>query len=558
MARALFPHGLVPQKEAGESDSSATTRCLSGLSDGVIFEATFETAGVSARVDILEVTPSEVRVIEIKAKSYSSLDGPDFFDKKGNLRTEWKEYIYDIAFQVFVVQLSTGRTATPILCLVDTAKTATNNSTFDKIRLRDRGNGDKSQLSSDYVGDASQLKTDHVLAFVEVSEPVRMVMSEIESWVEALRGVVGSNHPPHVELSTLCRSCEYRTDDTERNGFRDCWGELAKADNHVLDLYHASSPGTVDVVEECIKEGRVNLVDFPVTRIDGTKARGGRQIMQVEAATSGRELFTDSLRSALRTAKFPLHFVDFETSRIPIPYHAGMRPYEQVIFQFSVHTIESETSESLVHREWINSEDVYPGLEFAKELRSAIGETGTVLVWSPFEQTAMRELAEQATRYDLGQSDLVNWLLHTRESVENGGRVLDLLKVCEKSYCHPLMGGSLSVKKVLAAVWHENSQLRDHPWFEKYKKFDSAGNLLDPYESLGVVPYGFEAEFAQVEAQVVREGVGAMRAYQEMLFGLHSSDSEFKMRTKKHLLQYCELDTAAMVIVWKHWESIVG
>jgi hypothetical protein len=53
--------------------------------------------------------------------------------------------------------------------------------------------------------------------------------------------------------------------------------------------------------------------------------------------------------------------------------------------------------------------------------------------------------------------------------------------------------------------------------------------------------------------EVVNEGTGAMRVYQEMMFGLAKSNSIIRETYRKLLLQYCELDTAAMVFIWMHW-----
>jgi hypothetical protein len=48
------------------------------------------------------------------------------------------------------------------------------------------------------------------------------------------------------------------------------------------------------------------------------------------------------------------------------------------------------------------------------------------------------------------------------------------------------------------------------------------------------------------------------RAYQEMLYGLAKYDKDVKEKWKTLLLQYCELDTAATVIVWLHWEAALA
>ena len=52
---------------------------------------------------------------------------------------------------------------------------------------------------------------------------------------------------------------------------------------------------------------------------------------------------------------------------------------------------------------------------------------------------------------------------------------------------------------------------------------------------------------------MVKDGTGAMRAYHELMFGEESQNPERKAQLVKLLLQYCELDTMAMVIIWKYW-----
>ena len=55
------------------------------------------------------------------------------------------------------------------------------------------------------------------------------------------------------------------------------------------------------------------------------------------------------------------------------------------------------------------------------------------------------------------------------------------------------------------------------------------------------------------QQQAVKEGTGAMTAYQEMLFGESSTRPEVREKWKALLRQYCELDTLAMVVVFRHW-----
>ena len=53
--------------------------------------------------------------------------------------------------------------------------------------------------------------------------------------------------------------------------------------------------------------------------------------------------------------EFPLHFIDFETCMIAIPFHKNRTPYEQIAFQFSCHTLYEDGK---MCRDFVNIEDV--------------------------------------------------------------------------------------------------------------------------------------------------------------------------------------------------------
>lgn len=95
-------------------------------------------------------------------------------------------------------------------------------------------------------------------------------------------------------------------------------------------------------------------------------------------------------------------------------------------------------------------------------------------------------------------------------------------------------------------MWEADPELRNDPDFAEYVGHDSTGKLQNPYDTLPPLPIGAEEE-------VVREGTGAMRVYQELMFGVSASDPETRKVYRKLLFQYCRLDTCAMVAIWKHW-----
>jgi hypothetical protein len=110
------------------------------------------------------------------------------------------------------------------------------------------------------------------------------------------------------------------------------------------------------------------------------------------------------------------------------------------------------------------------------------------------------------------------------------------------------MGGRTSIKVVLPAVWEADAALRQHPWFAAYHQVDAAGRPLDPYQTLPTLPLGGDG----AGEDVVREGTGAIRVYQDMIFGAAQSPGELARR-RRLLLQHCGLDSAAMVMTWRHW-----
>jgi hypothetical protein len=104
------------------------------------------------------------------------------------------------------------------------------------------------------------------------------------------------------------------------------------------------------------------------------------------------------------------------------------------------------------------------------------------------------------------------------------------------------MGKRTSIKNVLDAVWAVDPAVR--MIFPQY-----AAAARSPYEAL---PAGWIEE----EEFTVAEGTGAVVAYQRMLYGDFKERNVAREQLKKMLLDYCEVDTAAMVMIWDHWGRI--
>jgi hypothetical protein len=557
IAKLCHPDGIEIGFDHGpEASAQETMRALEAHETVTLFEATLISQQRLARVDILEKKGNRFRLIEVKAKSFhSEEDGArPFRGTRGGIEAAWRPYLEDIAFQTLILRsILPDAEITPCLCLVDKAKTCGIETIFQKFQLASKPvTGTESRFwrpDVTFTGDVEALRRQPLLEVVDVTDEVAELMPEVRAAAAEFTATLSSGIPQRSvpPLGVRCKTCEYRVDGDGRNGFKECWGKLANPEPHLLDLYRVDLLGrSGETAARFIEEGRCSLLD--VSEGDLRGATGQRQKIQLEWTRKNSEFIDAKLPAILTKCAYPLHFIDFETSRLAVPYHAGMRPYEQVAFQWSCHTI-GEPDGALAHTEWINTEDSYPNFEFARSLRDILGRGGTIFIWSPFERTALRDIRGQLIKYREQDRELADWL---DAITADGGPLVDLCQLAREHYFHPRMKGKLSLKYVLPAVWESDHGLHTRPAFAKYYRRGADGAILNPYDTLPTLPFG-NPEEDEATDQVVREGSGAMRAYQEMLYGLRRNDDATKEQWGRLLLQYCELDTAAMVMAWTHW-----
>lgn len=220
--------------------------------------------------------------------------------------------------------------------------------------------------------------------------------------------------------------------------------------------------------------------------------------LRVKTATLSGEFYFDSRNAAsdLSAHKLPAYFLDFETIQFVVPTWKHTRPYQRIPFQFSVHRL--SRFDKLSPQAFVDLSGNDPSTAFAESLIGACGDHGPVFVYNAgFEKSRIKELAERFPRLDRA-------LLAINE------RIVDLLRIAEQRYYHPSQQGSWSIKKVLPAI---------------------APDLR--YDAL----------------EGVQNGGLAMEAYREAISSQTTANR--KAQIKQQLLDYCALDTLAMVRMWK-------
>jgi len=236
-------------------------------------------------------------------------------------------------------------------------------------------------------------------------------------------------------------------------------------------------------------KGVVDMKDIPIDY-----PLNDAQKLQVEAERSGEAYFDkEGIRSFVNDLNYPLYFLDFETIMPAIPIFNGTRTYQSVVFQYSLH-IQSVKGGEVVHKEFLaDPKDAGMRRTLADQLIKDMGTNGDVIVYNQgFESSRLKELVRDYPEY----ADRLNGI---RE------RMVDLaVPFQRKLYYTAEMRGRYTIKNVLPALVPELS----------YKDLE------------------------------IQEGSTASLSYLQMVEGTFKGD---ELELKKSLLEYCKLDTLAMV-----------
>jgi len=167
-------------------------------------------------------------------------------------------------------------------------------------------------------------------------------------------------------------------------------------------------------------------------------------------------------------------------------------------------------------------------------------------------------------------TELIEWIdtitewKDDKNKKRDGNRtMIDMLALIKKYYYHTLMKGSNSIKVVLPSIFTTSKYIK-----ERYSKavgsginlkdeilwkLDEKGSPKDPYKLLNNFYENLEIDSDELllESGKIQDGAAALIAYSKLQF-TEMKDME-RNAIISSLLQYCELDTLAMVMIYEHW-----
>lgn len=605
LARCYYPGGYLIDRRKTNSYEALAEETLQLLQNEnvIIYEAAFLYKQHFIHADIIEKKGNSIKLIEVKAKSFHPSEDAMMSEK--GINKKWKEYLFDVAFQNWVIKNSLAGNGFDFsiqnfLMLANKESVATedglNQYFFFKKDTREIILSEELKNNPNVIGE-------RILCEVNVNKEVQFIQQaiypegsfkdRIKYYCEALI----ANTKIDANVSRKCKECEFKNAENipdKKDGFKECWTKMAGFRENDFSKALVYDVWGFSKTDEFISARKYFMEDL--TREDliprsGEKesekgmSKVDRQYMQVLKYKSNDNtvyIRTDDLKEEMAGWKYPLHLIDFETTSAALPFYKNMHPYETVAFQFS-HHIFYENGIIEHADEWINTEKgCFPNFQFIRKLKEVLEkDEGSVFRYAVHENTVLNHIYNQLeVSIEIDKKELQQFIQtityrRNKKGFDWYGQrsMIDLCDVIKKYYYNPLTNGSNSIKDVLPAILNTSKYLQ-----EKYSKAVYGTSLYksknfsnqtwiefendkvkNPYKLLP--PVFSESDDALLDQLLsednaeIKEGGAAMAAYAVLQF---SAISQIEANAIiKALLKYCELDTLAMVMIIEEFRNLI-
>ncbi|SDQ91128.1 DUF2779 domain-containing protein [Flagellimonas zhangzhouensis] len=565
----------------------------------VLFEPAFSSIDCFIRIDILVKNNNQVQLIEVKSKSYDSNDQYALIGKRGELKNEWAPYLFDIAFQYYILSLCHPEwEIEPFLLVMDKNKASTVDGLNQMFKISPNGGIIiKEGLKKVDIGKSifNKVAVKSIIKGI-ISGQLKHNSSVFQDSLKKFTKAYKKNTKLVSPLNVKCKTCEFHTTDKlKKSGFIECWTQkLSISENNI-----ASEPKVYDIngfrgASRLMSEGKYFMRDVTLADIKINSKKVGlslseRQWLQVQKVKKkDKSFFLDkkNLKAEISKWKFPLHFIDFETSMTAIPFNKGRKPYELIAFQFSHHLVQKNGT--IIHKsEYLNSKPgEFPNFSFIRALKKSLDkDNGSIFRYSHHENTVLNTIYQQLKKSDEDdKSELLGFIetiSHSNkgQATNNSGWIgsrdmIDLCELIKLYYYDPSTHGSNSIKDILPSILSRSEFLTN-----KYKQplnridltsnnfksndcilhLSQNGQIINPYKMLpNIFENWNETDLDKLISDIegISDGGSAMIAYAKLQF--EEMTIMERAEIKNALLKYCELDTLAMVMIYEFFSEKIS
>lgn len=572
LAQLQFEEGIEASYK--NEDALVETSNLINQEQATIFEAAIEHGNFFIRVDIVRKDNDRIDLIEVKAKSYDSslFEDDNFYNQNGSIKAEWQEYFYDLAFQYYVVK--TKYPNKKIRCffhLPNKNITSKVDNLFNKFSIKGKKAfflGSKEDLADNLIYEAEVTKkVQEIVNSTFEFNHQEVLFSDIANELAQAK-VSAYQYPPFI--GSYCKDCKFRDKDKQKSGMHECWKQLKRFTDEkfnsekVIDIWNIRSTKKlleqdkffIDDLEpfdlKIEKEPNLSNKSF------SNKDRQYFQCFGIDTFKNNEGYIFNHhfLKPEIDKWRYPLNFIDFETATLAIPPYKGLSPYEMVAFQYSIHTM-NENGEIKHSSQFLStSAKEFPNFEFIKQLvKDLSSNEGSIFMWYPHEQRTIEAIKKQILKLKLTEKykdelEFVDRLLPMGDR-----ELIDLYALAKNGTFYPNSKGSVSIKKVLPAVFQHSKFIQDKYSKSIYGKNNTINSLnfevvtwvqknnigfKDPYEII-----------SEIDSESINQGGMASTTFAKLQFS-DLNDIE-RDNLQNALLRYCELDTFAMVVIAESW-----
>ena len=432
LAQYLFPNGVDASPSSYLKMQESVFKTLEFIKNGeeIIYEATFQFNGVIAALDILVKDSIGWKAYEVKSSTSVS-----------------ETYIMDAAIQYYTI-VNSG------------------------IDLKDIS---IVHINNQYVKDGD-IDIPELFTVESVYDKVLEVLPSIPNKITSFKNVIAQKEVPVKDIGAHCNSpynCDFKGQ---------CWKHIP--DYSIFNISRLST----DKKFKLYQNGVLNFDELDIAPLNSNQ-----QIQVISELEQKTFIDKTNIQNFVNNLEYPIYHLDFETMTSAIPIYDRSRPYQQLVFQYSLH-IEKEDGE-VNHKEYLAEAkpNIDPREDFVTQLIQDCGTFGDVLVYNiGFERGKLNDLIGLYPVYSVEINNIIS-------------RLKDLMIPFQKKwYYTPEMKGSYSVKYVLPALVPELS-----------------------YQNLEI-----------------KEGGTASNTFTQMVIGDFKGDVKIM---RENLLEYCKLDTFAMV-----------
>lgn len=321
------------------------------------------------------------------------------------------------------------------------------------------------------------------------------VMADIEELYSSVVNDInaGVNFINKESINEESCTCKYKTKSNHCDAFAYFNPDIPEYNVYQFNGIRAGK------LNQFLDQGIIDLHDMP-DNIDIDLAP--KHIAQLNSLRQGKAIINETeITTAFERLQYPLHFFDYEGYGSSIPQLDGFSPHQQLIFQVSVHTLQADGS--LTHYEYLSDSLTTPDDLVAYMHTATNGSMGTFVCWhKTYERDRNKEMMVQVPAY-ASYLEYIN------------AQLFDLKELFYTGYAHYQFKGSASIKDVLP--------------------------VMAPHLSYKVLD--------------VQDGTMALDTWGRMVTDLNFDEDI--AQTRHNLLEYCKLDTFAMVEIFKDLQKIV-